>query len=279
MIKLILLSLLLLFFCSLPLPANAADTLSYTPSLGQIIGNDIAIFGEDMAAYFTSPLHFSAYDWALTGAVIGGTVVIMSADNWANERAHAASHSSIFHNFMIGSKAYGEMGIAGGLIAATYGSGLIFDDPWLRITGRELAEALAFAGLTTRAIKFIAGRARPYKNMGNTSFIPFTTLGSNESLPSGHTTIAFTLSTILSERIHNIWASVFLYGAAACTGFSRMYDNQHWVSDILLAAAIGTTSGLFVAHRDEKRQGGVQASSSELNIYPYFGGIQASYRF
>lgn len=269
---------LALVWCN-PASSRAADTLAYFPSVGKVLYEDISVFGEDIAAYITAPLHFSGQDWAIASASIGGTIGLMSIDNWANGRMQVASRSSALHNFMIASKDYGEMAVAGGLIGATYASGVIFKDSWLRITGRQLVEALAFAGMTTTAIKLVMGRARPYTNMGNHSFVPFAALGSNESLPSGHSTVAFTVSTILSERIHNIWASVFLYGAAACTGFSRMYDNQHWLSDVFLAAAIGTTSGLFVAHRDETRENNLPAQSSELIIYPYLGGLQASFKF
>lgn len=262
-----------------PVSSKAADTLAYPPSVGQVLYNDLSVFGEDIAAYITAPLHFSGKDWAIAGASIGGTIGLMSVDNWANGRMQVASRSSALHNFMIASKDYGEMTVAGVIIAATYASGVIFNAPWLRITGRELVEALAFAGMTTTTIKLIVGRARPYTNMGNHSFVPFAALGSNESLPSGHSTVAFTVSTILSERIHNVWASIFLYGAAACTGFSRMYDNQHWFSDIFLAAAIGITSGLFVAHRDESREKDSTAHNTGLIITPYLGGLQASFRF
>ena len=37
-----------------------------------------------------------------------------------------------------------------------------------------------------------------------------------------------------------------MYGGAALVAISRMYDNRHWASDIVLGAAIGTFSGLKV---------------------------------
>lgn len=265
--------------CGMPSLSHAADSLTYSLSFGETLYNDISLFGEDISAYITSPLHFSGNDWAIAGSIAGGTAVMMSGDNWVNGRMKVASRSSALHTFMAGSKDYGEITVASTLMGAAYGVGLIFKDPWLRITGRELVEALAFSGMTTSLIKLAAGRSRPYRNMGNESFIPFAATGANTSFPSGHSTVAFAVSTILSERIHNVWASILLYAAAACTGFSRMYDNQHWLSDVFLGAAIGTTAGLFVSHRDETRENGVQAHGNELIIYPYLGGIQASYRF
>jgi membrane-associated phospholipid phosphatase len=35
-----------------------------------------------------------------------------------------------------------------------------------------------------------------------------------------------------------------MYGGATAVGLSRMYDDQHWASDVLMGAAIGTFAGL-----------------------------------
>ena len=48
-----------------------------------------------------------------------------------------------------------------------------------------------------------------------------------------------------------------MYGGATLVGLSRMYHNNHWASDVVLGAAIGTFSGLKVvryshAHPDNK---------------------------
>jgi membrane-associated phospholipid phosphatase len=37
-----------------------------------------------------------------------------------------------------------------------------------------------------------------------------------------------------------------MYGGATLMGVSRMYNNQHWASDVMGGAAIGTLIGLKV---------------------------------
>ena len=37
-----------------------------------------------------------------------------------------------------------------------------------------------------------------------------------------------------------------MYGGAAAVGVSRMYNNRHWASDVILGAAIGTFAGTKV---------------------------------
>src|SRR5262249_6937738 len=37
-----------------------------------------------------------------------------------------------------------------------------------------------------------------------------------------------------------------MYGGAALIGLSRMYENRHWASDVIMGAAIGTFAGTKV---------------------------------
>jgi membrane-associated phospholipid phosphatase len=259
-------------------PLRAADSLAIERSFTQKIGDDITLFGEDMGAYFSAPLHFDQTDRVVATSAVYGTVVLFSLDRWAHDRARAASQSDAFQSFMNASRQYGEIVVAGGLTGAAYLGGIFFHEPWLRTTGRDLIEGLAYAGITTTALKIIVGRARPYNGNNMFSFSPLNLSDGFHSLPSGHSTVAFTLSTILSQRIDNIWASVLLYGAATCTGFSRMYNNEHWLSDVFLGAAIGTTTGLFVIHRDEERNA-QKKSGAELQIIPTLNGLRAQVTF
>ena len=48
------------------------------------------------------------------------------------------------------------------------------------------------------------------------------------------------------------WLGPLLYGVATLTGVSRMYNHQHWASDVLLAAGIGTVGGLVVGRWHER---------------------------
>jgi membrane-associated phospholipid phosphatase len=34
-----------------------------------------------------------------------------------------------------------------------------------------------------------------------------------------------------------------MYGGASAVAFSRMYNNQHWATDVIMAAGIGTFAG------------------------------------
>jgi membrane-associated phospholipid phosphatase len=64
------------------------------------------------------------------------------------------------------------------------------------------------------------------------------------SFPSGHTTSAFTGAELLNQEYGqtSIFYSIFGYTTASATGYMRMMNNRHWMSDVLVGAGIGMLS-------------------------------------
>lgn len=64
------------------------------------------------------------------------------------------------------------------------------------------------------------------------------------SFPSGHTTEAFVSAEFLRQEYQDVspWIGIAGYGVAAATGYLRMYNNKHWLSDIVAGAGIGIAS-------------------------------------
>ena len=81
------------------------------------------------------------------------------------------------------------------------------------------------------SIKKISGEVRPNGE-------------STASFPSGHTSNAFTGAEFmrLEYKDASPWYGVFGYTLAATTGFLRIYNNKHWLSDIVAGAATGILS-------------------------------------
>ncbi len=73
---------------------------------------------------------------------------------------------------------------------------------------------------------------------------------SNTSFPSGHSTSAFAIATVIAEQYkHKKWVSVLSYSLAALTGLSRIEANKHWASDVFLGAVLGYSVGKFVTRK------------------------------
>ena len=67
---------------------------------------------------------------------------------------------------------------------------------------------------------------------------------SNNSFPSGHTATAFSGAEFLWQEYKdvNIWYGVAGYAVATGTGFFRIYNGRHWLSDVAMGAGIGILS-------------------------------------
>lgn len=63
--------------------------------------------------------------------------------------------------------------------------------------------------------------------------------GGSSSFPSGHTTSAFALATVLAVHFKNKFTGIILFIAAALVGYSRIYLAQHFPVDVLVGAFIG----------------------------------------
>ncbi|MFZ6025010.1 MAG: phosphatase PAP2 family protein [Bacteroidota bacterium] len=64
------------------------------------------------------------------------------------------------------------------------------------------------------------------------------------SFPSGHTAEAFANAEFLRQEYKNVspWYGVVGYAMAATTGYLRMYNNKHSLSDVVAGAGVGIIS-------------------------------------
>ncbi|PYP40538.1 MAG: hypothetical protein DMD43_08360, partial [Gemmatimonadetes bacterium] len=54
------------------------------------------------------------------------------------------------------------------------------------------------------------------------------------------------LATTFSGETHDRWSAAGFYSVAALTGFSRVNDDKHWLSDTVFGAALGIMSARLV---------------------------------
>ena len=132
------------------------------------------------------------------------------------------------------------------LSLGTLGAGLLAKDAGITRTGAQLAASGALAVASFGLLKVVTGRSRPNVGSGAYEFHPFAGGG---SFPSGHSAMAFALATTLGDASHSTWVTAGLYVIATGTAWSRVYDERHWPSDVLLGAALGVTSAKLVNGR------------------------------
>lgn len=65
-----------------------------------------------------------------------------------------------------------------------------------------------------------------------------------QSFPSGHTATAFMGAELVYQEYKNqsIWYGVSAYAIAGITGYMRIYNDKHWITDVAAGAGIGILS-------------------------------------
>lgn len=136
--------------------------------------------------------------------------------------------------------AFGNLIYTGPLLAVGWLAGEVTHRPGLARASLRAVEAGVAAGGVTAVLKLAVGRARPNAGTGPGRFRPF---GGDVSFPSGHMTVAMAVATSLARSTPDRWTDAAFYGAAALTGFARMNDDKHWLSDVVAGTAIGYLAG------------------------------------
>jgi membrane-associated phospholipid phosphatase len=121
-------------------------------------------------------------------------------------------------------------------------------------------EALAFTGAVNGLVAGLASRQRPYRDtcVGPEELQTRDCVDSKRyrSYFSGHTSTSFTVAGLVC--MHHAYfpiygggapdavACVTTFATAAVVGAMRVVSDQHFASDVLTGAAIGTLSGLGI---------------------------------
>ena len=113
---------------------------------------------------------------------------------------------------------------------------------------RILATMIVFGTLTlwlvVEFVKAIIQRARPFEKLLEVRVVGGRAIG--RSFPSGHTSQAFFLVTLLAQFYQlGIGVALLLYGLAALIGITRMYVGAHYPRDVLAGAILGSVWGVL----------------------------------
>ena len=253
------------------------STDSYFNSRITEFGNQVKLSFDDGAKLFKRIGQFDNTDLVYPIAFIVGTALSFTLDDKVKNLAQRNQNSTTKSITKIGEK-YGNGLYSVILSAGLFTTGLITDNKEITNTGRILAEALAVSGLTVQLIKIVSGRSRPYLNEGNFKFNWLETNNDYNSLPSGHTVVAFTTSSVLAATIKNIYASIALYSLAGLTAYQRIYSNNHWFSDTVLAAIIGTVVGnTLVCINDDRVE--KEILGERIRVYPGYNQLGLNINF
>lgn len=251
------LSILLVIICATSLFAQNSVLRD------SVVGNkyDFAQFGNETWSFIKQPTKWEGSDWLKVGVIGAGSIIIVeTADQPA--RDFALKDRSYLKSVPIeAGRIYGELYSPIVLFVGFAAHSVIADDKSTRKVAYEIGQACLYAGAMEYVLKSAIGRSRPFKNEGKSSYRFFTLNDDYHSFPSGHSAAAFAISTVLSRNAGPTWLKILAYLPAAITPFSRVYEDQHWVSSCFIGGAIGYFVSSWVVDVHEQHDSRVHVTS------------------
>ena len=242
-----------------------------SPGFGTIIVDDIKYEA-------TAPSRWDNRDWKDLGwaaLAVAGTSVI--ADNAARDFMRRQTPGNSFLNNVENFGQTWALGVVGGF----YVAGLVSDNNKSVQVAEDLISASLVSATINQTIKISVNRYRPRDNQGTANLQGYTGLNNNSSFPSGHTTEAFTLASVIASSYEDEpWVVYGVYSVAGMVGIARMYLDAHWASDVVTSAFIGTWVGKsIVRHNRELRDNKKNSVAIIPDFAPGYTGVRLQAQF
>ncbi len=236
-------TVILSIILSLPLNAFGAD--SGTDSITNELSKGLKHLSDESIDFVTTPFQLKNNNYLLTSGVLGVTALTYIFDKDIQKHLQNGQNSTTKNITNIGSL-IGDPYIHLGIATLVYGGGIAANSTRWKQTGEMIGEALILADASTFIIKESVGRGRPNATSSKGDFNPFGFKNDYDSFPSMHTSSSFAIASVMASSSDNYAVKTAYYLTATFVGFSRMYKNKHWASDVILGAALGELSGRVI---------------------------------
>jgi len=237
-------------------------------------GKYLLSYWHDTKAIVKQPFKWKAKQWGTLAGVTGIWLVTYAYDKEIYDyiqknRSGAGNSASTYLLEPWGSGIYSVP-----LLAGIY----IFSNKNTRhrrvaLTGLK---AYILSGGAAALTKNIFHRHRPYEDDPPYPYhwdgpLPFRL--DHASFPSGHTTAAFAVASVLAFGYNDKpWIGITSYTVASLVGLSRINDDKHWASDVVAGAALGSFIGITLS----------KVNFKHLSISPEYSqrgpGLHISYK-
>lgn len=273
------------------LQVNNTNPEAYNPITKMNAGDYFLLLGSNIKQGFTKPFHLKKRNlvdiakFGLVAVAVGfaDEPIQKAALKWRTNKAYVRNVGSYVSQF---GTTYALYTLAG---LETFA--LITKNQKVHTTVLLASQSIITGVLIESVVKTLSGRTRPSYYGTNTeaepSFNgPFASskgpsgIKSNSSFPSGHSTVAFAFATVFAKEYHDKpIVPIIAYSVATIVSASRVTENKHWTTDVLVGATLGHLMGRQIVnnyHRlaSVKNQRAKKRGSLSVNMQYNFGSLE-----
>ena len=202
-------------------------------------------YWHDTKIIVSKPFHWKAKQWSAFAGVVGASVITYVYDKEIYDffEKNRNKTTDAISKYAIESWGSGLYSLP--LLTGIYITGIKNDHHRnVALTGLK---AFLLSGAAAQVTKYLFHRHRPYDNEPPNPYLwegPFEFTTNYTSFPSGHTTTAFAVASVLAQGYKDkLWIGLTSYTIATLVGLSRVHDGKHWLTDAIAGAALGTFIG------------------------------------
>lgn len=261
--------ILILFICYLTFAQSNSNCKTKSDSCKNynIIKKGGQILLEDIKDHF----HFHIFRWEKSDWMkfgIGSSAAICSYfffDQKIYDNVEGNKTLLFKHTFYVAEK-FGDLKYPLSGLFFVYFVSLITDNEKSRRVALLATEASIIAGLLTVPPKYLAGRYRPDSGKDADDWAgPHLFKNSKTSYFSGHSATAFAIAAVYANCYDETWVKVTVYSLATMTAISRVYNNRHWTSDVIVGSMVGYFVGKYISQH---------STYTNITIVPNYNGNQ-----
>ncbi len=221
----------------------------------------------------TGPVSWKKKEWIFAGSVLVAGATLYVFDDEIRKVFQKNKNNSLDNASEYIFEPWGSGLYPAVLFGSYYLYGLTSKNKRARQIALGGTQAFVMAAISSQVIKHLFHRHRPSQNTPPNPYLwegPYKGWDYT-SFPSGHTTAAFAIASLMQKVYKDKpWVGFLSYSIATGVGLSRVYDNVHWPSDVLIGAALGYAIGQTVYNvmsDDSKLSMGISATGGISLVY------------
>jgi membrane-associated phospholipid phosphatase len=205
-----------------------------------VVAGCLIVLSSDLPAQQDSVSGVDAKAWVARAWIVPLAIGISAAFDGAAREGALNGHSRSLDKLASLVNPLGTAKKLVPLMAVTYAGALVVRDEPLERGTLETAAGYFAADLVESALKPIVGRERPHASGNSRRFHPFTANGDWHSFPSAHVSHITSIVEAVSLETRSAPVSAIGDLLISLMGWDRVYEDQHWTSDVAATVAISS---------------------------------------